>query len=1313
MNVNNSPSRTTVRSKLGFFRLAGLLGAAQRRFRRSRSGSVLILVVALLVLLALIGTAFITTAGNERDAAVQHIYTTQIELLVQAVKDLAVTQIVDKVVPLDPATPGTGAFRAATVTTPAVAAPPTVTLANIPPYFTNVDFAGWDAWIADRYPTPLYGSAFTGKPPAGTPAIAPVWTYITANPLATNRDPANPNHFPGQFRSPYSDPTNSNIIDSYNTRFALIPDAMPIVGPGGATRLYPALRIFDPTEPALRDKKALAGDADGDGIADSGLIELPMSMINGVKFYASMRIIDNSAAINASVAWENMPSIQGGPINDERDRLPINSYPSNLELSRFLTATDGTAGVDAFNRYRFSNATPIASVRPYGEAGALTTFQYAHRYEAFWNALGSRLDNPGDNEDRIAYRALGTGESASLAYRFTLASPQGRQGILDQYVPVAMGHGGGQIGAAVNRQPYRPDQSLNWFNGIFDYISLTDATAPKRAMLVGHNSTSNFVPAFSNPTGFVASTSTTIVEDERQRAGQYRYRGVWSATEAYRIGEWVNFNGFSYVCIANHQGVWTVPGAPTVLQPGTADGLMAWAEVPWGSHPVRVNPNTATFGQLLAAYYAVMGNGPETSLDPTLLDAAYGGDQVWNFGNVLRPVDGGTSATLTPRNMKQLRAAIAAINTIDLRDGDDTVSSQTIVLADENGQNPTKVHVHGMERQPYITEALVHISKENVPYVVVELFNPYPVAMPLDAFRLVIRGRAAPGTVMTLAGSLAGQSIPPLGYLYVESAEADRPTDLMTAIPAPVIAMPPLKDLVDRNSEVNELLLLRTRRMDGTATQSTNKFNEFNEGGDNFSDFVPADQLEFLGMATGTNVVTDPGSGMATPVSDRYHYRRANRVAPDTNVWHCVYGGPYKRSAGNSAERRQQGWVRDQRPDPMAPTVDRLTLPGFGPKSHGLDGTVHNDGVYSPSVGTFRTRSLQVASYGMPGPWGENAPGTVAAPPAASPQPSLTAPVSPVGGFPRNGDLLQVTFVGRYTVEGAFREMNSISMDSAFAEDGDKSDDDESNGSGNGSPVEQLGRFCPIVRGSINDLEGRPDPAVANAQHRYAWATDLFDYLSVISPQDDYLPNVDPFRGVGGAALEPVANGLEITKSANANRGREDTASIQGLVNLNTASWRVIAQLPFTSDPVTNENIAWAIMQHREKNGPFRNLFDLHKVAGFQDALGATATFNPLPHHGDITPLPLNATASGDDEVIGDFEARYLMINRISNMVSFRSDSFTVYVLVQGWRNPGTKQPELVVQRRAALIVDRSTLKPNRQSTTTFGSPRLTIVPQN
>src|SRR5687768_2555565 len=62
-----------------------LFDRLDRRLKKSRPASVLILVVALLVLMALIGTAFITTSGTDRFSAAQHAVNTEIDMLAEGV----------------------------------------------------------------------------------------------------------------------------------------------------------------------------------------------------------------------------------------------------------------------------------------------------------------------------------------------------------------------------------------------------------------------------------------------------------------------------------------------------------------------------------------------------------------------------------------------------------------------------------------------------------------------------------------------------------------------------------------------------------------------------------------------------------------------------------------------------------------------------------------------------------------------------------------------------------------------------------------------------------------------------------------------------------------------------------------------------------------------------------------------------------------------------------------------------------------------------------------------------------------------------
>jgi len=1318
MNVQTSQPRPLLPG-LRFVR--GLLNSAQRRFRRARSGSVLILVVALLVLLALIGTAFITTAGNDRDASTQHKYNTQIAMLLQGVKDMAIQMVSSDIAAVNPET-GRPSYRGATPMYPDPSRPELspATFNQVPKHYSHVDYLAWDAMLADRWPS--------GVQPAGLnqPATAARWRYISASPLATNRDPARPNIFPNQFTSPLVTPVNPA---NYSSRFQVQVESISVTLPNGQVRKYPAFIILDDQDPNYQ-KTVMAADADGDGIADSGLFELPIGQIDGVRYYAAIRIVDNAGALNASVAWEHWrpenPAIDG--------RLQGNITPANVELRRLLEGPNYNDGPDPnrfqlFQNYRQGDQT-YPGMTPVRDDGAAPHFQWATRFDAFYFGLGHRLDNPGYVVPGLKYRSLGVAESAAMAYRFTLANPMGSQSILEQYFPNATRM------ASVRRQPFSPDQSLQWFDTIFNVGYLTPNNRPIRPWVVAHNPVSNFVPAIVNDPAGPASTDPLpagvpvgMDPQEIQRNGQYRYRGGFTAGQMYHIGEWVRSGNRSYVAIVNHLG-------NAAAAPGTLTGVPFWAEVPWEEHPVKLNPNTANFGSLMAAYHAVMFDGPLVKPAGTA-DAGYGGTAatLWTFGDVTRPAGGG--APLQPYYVKQLRAALAAVNTIDLRDQDDDITSRTILMTGMDGSNPIPAQVYGQEKQPFITESMVHITAQDVPYVIVELYNPHDVPVRLDAFRLAYRARDT-GAITAIPVALTGQIIAPNGYLYIENDENRRPTTNGGTYTGLTILQEATLEQVVYGGGNRELMLLRTRRYDGTPTNSAHPANAFNEG--SLEDLIPVDQLEYYGITPGLNRLTNPTDPtMLIPIAERFHYRRAN-MQPTANAWHAVYSGPYNRSPA-AEERRQRGWVRDPRPAAATPTDETLlTAPGYGPKG-AANNTQHNDYAGASNVSTYRTRVLQLNTAGMGGPWkgitGANSGAFQPPTPAYGTLPDGTsAPAFPFGGFARNGDILQVTFVGSYRLDqGGFREMNSVSIDASFAEDGDMTDDDFASGGGAVNALEQLGRFCPLFFGAFDDIGGaRPSPLAPQPGHRYAWARDIFDYFNVLSPQDDYLPNIDPTLAAdptvspatpkwpgGDTAVahgpQPIPNAIGTTVATIAAGGGEDAAANHGLINLNTAHFYVVEQLPFTNDPTTNANLAKQIVTYRETVGPFRNLFDLLKVPGFAGA-AATQMIDPQMADGDLTPYPTNlASIPTHGAVAGDFEAHYLMLNRISNLVTFRSDSFTAYIVVQGWRNAGSTLPELVAQRRAAVIIDRSRvvpmLKGGWMQDVPVDQPSLTNVPQN
>jgi hypothetical protein len=103
----------------------------------------------------------------------------------------------------------------------------------------------------------------------------------------------------------------------------------------------------------------------------------------------------------------------------------------------------------------------------------------------------------------------------------------------------------------------------------------------------------------------------------------------------------------------------------------------------------------------------------------------------------------------------------------------------------------------------------------------------------------------------------------------------------------------------------------------------------------------------------------------------------------------------------------------------------------------------------------------------------------------------------------------------------------------------------------------------------------------------------------------------------------------------------------------------------------------------------------------FRDLLknGATTLKPYNQNQGNITP------GYAPDTVVGDFKTKFTMMNRVSNLVTTRSDSFTAYILLQGWRNAQTPDATLAVQRRAALLIDRSGVTPANFS------PAVTFVP--
>ena len=452
------------------------------------------------------------------------------------------------------------------------------------------------------------------------------------------------------------------------------------------------------------------------------------------------------------------------------------------------------------------------------------------------------------------------------------------------------------------------------------------------------------------------------------------------------------------------------------------------------------------------------------------------------------------------------------------------------------------------------------------------------------------------------------------------------------------------------------------------------------------------------------------------------HYSRANSGAD--GLWRFIYPGRYN---GINFQRRQQG---TQMPSPVEVwnPLDPTQFDPFDPAAGGTEPTpgmtlgytagvaAPNDNPQASYPNTFPTQLMNVD-------------------PAVNPLGAGPAKF-PFGAFARNGDILQVPFIGTYRVTyagganaGKLIEINPIAMDAAFAEDGTDVDDAPVGGADDGSlPREQLGRFCPIGRRTGTSASGAAvtidDFSTDPGAYRYAWAKKLFDYLAVDGPSNDFLPNVKPSQYTlsGGSRLpQPVDNdgdGVAASdETGSTTAGKEDTVPVHGLINISTAPWRVLAMLPFfptgqdkyswspggqltlAADKIDdNIDLAKAIAYWRDVDdtstkpgGPFTSIFDLYRVPAFAEAqrLAYLDTAAPEPDFKEGDFAPVSGAADG---VRRDFEECYLLLNKVSNLITTRSDSFTVYILVQGWRGANGANPQLVVQRRAAFIQDRSSV---------------------
>lgn len=198
---------------------------------------------------------------------------------------------------------------------------------------------------------------------------------------------------------------------------------------------------------------------------------------------------------------------------------------------------------------------------------------------------------------------------------------------------------------------------------------------------------------------------------------------------------------------------------------------------------------------------------------------------------------------------------------------------------------------------------------------------------------------------------------------------------------------------------------------------------------------------------------------------------------------------------------------------------------------------------------------------------------------------------------------------------------------------------------------------------------------------------NVFQYLTVFDPNSDSIDNDADGLIDGADTISPEVQ-------------------IPGRININTAPWYVIAQLPWVSrriNPPLNYDLAQAIVAYRDKLpipvdygiGRYNatGIVGIREQPGFASIgelnfiIAGLNNFNVGLYALDTIDLPgfpdLTTYGPGlGDGIADDFEERDVIFSRISNLVSVRSDVFTAYILVR----IGSDGP----QKRVVAILDRS-----------------------
>ncbi|MBL4700795.1 MAG: hypothetical protein JKX85_06005, partial [Phycisphaeraceae bacterium] len=155
------------------------------------------------------------------------------------------------------------------------------------------------------------------------------------------------------------------------------------------------------------DYEDVGVDADGDGILDSKWTWAPIRQISGISYVMAVRIIDNSSMVNANVALGQVTASDTFDTSVIGLSAPRWLFPTELDFSNFYFKTDAFATAAALNTYfdyRFVGTGPGSPLIPwYGSAD--TRFDFWTKAASLWGNYGT------------GYKSLTTNDELEMRFR--------------------------------------------------------------------------------------------------------------------------------------------------------------------------------------------------------------------------------------------------------------------------------------------------------------------------------------------------------------------------------------------------------------------------------------------------------------------------------------------------------------------------------------------------------------------------------------------------------------------------------------------------------------------------------------------------------------------------------------------------------------------------------------------------------------------------------------------------------------------------------------------------------------------------------